>query len=68
LDQTIIDSTGNFLGESFRKVLQLPNAFITAREIGILGDFPEELYDPKIRVYPKRIAIIEFPSSEIEPI
>jgi hypothetical protein len=40
-------------------VARLPQQFINAREIGILGEFPEELYNPQIEIYPKRIAIIE---------
>lgn len=63
-DKTTIGSTGNFLGETFRKVKTLPSQFINAREIGILKEFPEELYSPQIKIYPKRIAIIELPDDE----
>jgi hypothetical protein len=62
-DQSKIEATGNFFGESFRKVATLPRQFINAREIGILEDFPEELYSPQIEIYPKRIAIIELPNN-----
>jgi hypothetical protein len=63
-DQSTIGSTGDFLGETFRKVAMLPRQFINAREIGTLDEFPEELYSPQIEIYPKRIAIIELPDDE----
>ena len=63
-DQNINGTTEDFLGEDFRKVATLPPQFINAREIGILDEFPEELYSPQIQIYPKRIAIIELPDDE----
>jgi len=63
-DQTTIGSTGNFMGESFSKLAALPRQFINARELGILEEFPEELYNPQINIYPKRIAIIELRDDE----
>ena len=63
-DQTTIGSTDDFLGETFRKVATLPRQFTNAREIGILAEFPEELYNPQIAIYPKRIAIIELPDDK----
>lgn len=61
LEQKIIGGKASLLGEPFLKVKKLPNEFINAREIGTLGEFPEELYNPEINIYPKRIAIIELP-------
>jgi hypothetical protein len=58
-DQGTKRSPGTFMGESFRKVESLPPQLINARDISTLGDFPEELYNPQIRIYPKRIAIID---------
>lgn len=58
-DKSTMDVTGDFLGEPFRKISTLPRQLINAREIGILGEFPEEIYNPQIEIYPKRIAIIE---------
>lgn len=63
-DKNTIGGTGKFLNESFRKVARLPNQFINAREIGILGEFPEEIYNQEIKIYPKRIAIIEVDNEE----
>lgn len=63
-DQTTIGLTGDFLGESFQKVATLPKQFLNAREIGILEEFPEELYSPEIAIYPKRIAMIELPDNK----
>jgi hypothetical protein len=62
--QSIAVKTENFFGESFRKVGTLPRQFINTREIGILEEFPEELYSPQIEIYPKRVAIIELPDNE----
>lgn len=49
----------DFLGESYKKIYKLPPQLINAIEIGILNDFPEQLYKPEIKIYPKRIAIID---------
>ena len=66
-DQTIIGKKGDFLGEPFKKIASLPKNFMNAIEIGNLSEFPEELYNPKIEIYPKRIAIIELPEEEKLP-
>lgn len=58
-DKSTISETGDFFGESFRKIATLPSQLINAREIGKLEEFPEEIYSPQIDIYPKRIAIIE---------
>jgi len=63
-DKEKMDEPKEFLGESFKKVKALPSEFINAREIGTLGNFPEELYNPKIKIYPKRIAIIDLSDYE----
>jgi hypothetical protein len=60
-----VGQIGNFLGEPFKKISSLPNALITSREIGTLGEFPEEIYNPEIKIYPKRIAIIDLTGTEM---
>lgn len=64
LDQSTINAPENFLGESFEKVPTLPRQLINAVEIGTLSEFPEEIYNPQIEIYPKRIAIIELTNIE----
>ena len=62
-DKTIIGKISKIMGEPFIKIEALPRQFINAREIGILEEFPEELYAPQIEIFPKRIAIIELPET-----
>lgn len=48
-----------FLDEPFKRVNRLPREILKATETGILNEFPNEYYSPEIKLYPKRIAVIE---------
>lgn len=65
-DTSIIGRRSDILGEPFTKLSRLPDEFLTAREGGVLPNFPEELYNPEINIYPERIAIIELSEEEIK--
>lgn len=54
-----------FMGETISILETLPPEFSNANEIGTLNEFPEAVYNPKAKYYPKRIAIIDL-SEEID--
>lgn len=56
---TNFTTSQDFLGENFIKLETLPQSLITASEIGNLYEFPVELFNPDLKVYPKRIAIFD---------
>jgi hypothetical protein len=58
-DKSLTNEKVTFFNTEVTKLQSLPGVLINQRDIMIINDYPEELYNTQIEIYPERIAIFD---------